>query len=300
MYNQPKECPHCKATGKFFIKKGYFRNKCDHQPVPRYKCKACGKNFSSHTILPTYRQKKPYLNHLIYKLYASATTQRRLARVLGCNLKTLARKLLFIAEQARIYHEEHISNGGIQTTFVQFDEMETFEHTRLKPLSIAMAVRAKFTSQNTSNTNEIIDFRIATMNCHGHLSALARHLYGIRPDTRSQACKEVFETVAKCQKPGYQITVATDGKKSYPAILASVMPSAIHQPAPNRIAAAGGNNPLFSFNSIAGKIRHDLSRMARRSWVTTKTIWGLEAHLMLYVAWNNNYPLFKHKNGLVS
>jgi hypothetical protein len=229
-------------------------------------------------------------------------TQRRLAKVLRCNLKTVARKLLFIAGQARKHHEAHINNGGIQTTYVQFDEMEAFEHTRLKPLSIAIAVRAKFVQMDNSTrqTNEIIDFKVATMNCHGRLSALARQLYGIRPDTRNQACEDVFETVAKCQKPGSGITVATDGKKVYPSILAKVIPNAIHQPTANRIAKAGNYNPLFSFNSIAGKIRHDLSRMARRSWVTTKQIWALEAHLMLYVAWNNGYPIFQHRNGMVS
>lgn len=129
MFTKPAECPRCKATGKFYIKKGYFAGKHNHQPVPRYKCKQCGRFFSSHTGRPTEGQKKPYLNHDIFKLYASGTTQRRLAIILGCNPKTVARKLVFIASEARKYHEKQVAAGGLTTTHVQFDEMETFEHT---------------------------------------------------------------------------------------------------------------------------------------------------------------------------
>jgi hypothetical protein len=42
-----------------------------------------------------------------------------------------------------------VKAGELKTSFVQFDEMETFEHIRPKPLSIAIAVRAK--------TGEIIE-----------------------------------------------------------------------------------------------------------------------------------------------
>lgn len=295
MYTKPQECPRCKATGDFFTKKGYYKNKNDRQPVPRYRCRNCGKYFSSHTILPTYRQKKPYLNHDIFKLYASATTQRRLAKILNCNLKTVVRKIHFVADQARQYHDKHIANGGIQTSYVQFDEMETFEHTRLKPLSVAIAVRSKM----ISSTSEIIDIKIASMNCHGHMAGLAQAKYGLRPDTRAQSCADVFATVAKCQRPGQILTVATDAKSAYPKILNAVIPTAVHQPVPNRIAHAGTSNPMFAFNSIAGKIRHDLSRMARRSWVTTKRPLALQAHLDLYIAWNNRYPIFQTKAGTV-
>lgn len=300
MYTQPKECPKCKATGKFFIKKGYYKNKNDHQPVPRYQCKACKKFFGSHTSLPTYRQKKPQLNHQIYQLYASATSMRRLARVLKCNLKTVANKLFFIASQARLYHENHIQNKGIQTSYVQFDEMETFEHTRLKPLSVAIAVRSKMLPVGKSqHYSEIIDIKVATMNSHGHNSALAQQIYGIRPDTRVQACEDVLKTVAKCQRFGDTLTIRTDAKRAYISSIQKILPTATHQSVLSRATPSTTSNPMFPFNVVAGKIRHDMSRMARRSWVTTKSIRALEAHLDLYIAWNNRYPIFQTKAGTV-
>lgn len=171
MFTQPKTCPNaeCGATGKFFIKKGYFKTKWNAQPVPRYRCKKCGKFFSSQTLRPTAGQKKPHLNHEIYKLYASGMTQKRLAQVLGCNPK-LAKK--FIPD----------------VDFVQV---------------------------------------------------------------------------------------------------------------PSRVAKAGGPDKMFTLNYTAAKIRNDLSRMARKTWVTTKKAEMLQAHLDLYIAWNNGYKIFHSKSGAV-
>jgi len=129
---------------------------------------------------------------------------------------------------------------------------------------------------------------------------MARLIYGNRPDTRNQACIEVLKTVAKCQIPNSSIAISTDAKKVYPSLIAQVIPNAVHNSTANRIAHAGGSfKPMFALNLTAAKIRHDLSRMVRKTWVTTKEIWGLEDHLMLYVAWNNNYPIFQQKNGMV-
>jgi transposase-like protein len=99
--------------------------------VPRYKCKECDSLFSSHTFLKTYNQKKPQLNQAVFKWYSSATTQRRMAKVLGVNRKTVVRKFLFMAKLARAAHEQKINSGELKTSFAQFDEVETFEHTKL-------------------------------------------------------------------------------------------------------------------------------------------------------------------------
>jgi len=45
--------------------------------------------------------------------------------------------------------------GELKTSLAHFDEMESFEHTKLKPLSIALAVRAR--------TGEIIGAQPAEM-----------------------------------------------------------------------------------------------------------------------------------------
>jgi hypothetical protein len=72
-----------------YSKNGYFVTRHNHQPVPRYRCRICGKNFSAHTARPTSRQKKPALNAGIYGLYSSGMTLRRMAKVLKVDKKTV-------------------------------------------------------------------------------------------------------------------------------------------------------------------------------------------------------------------
>lgn len=43
--------------------------------------------------------------------------------------------------------------------------------------------------------------------------------------------------------------------------------------------------------STAAKLRSDLSRLSRKTWVTTKKLERLQAHVDLYAAWHNGYTL---------
>jgi hypothetical protein len=167
----------------------------------------------------------------------------------------------------------------MNTSYVQFDEMETIEHSKLKPLSIALAVRPK--------TGQIIGAKAATMNCHGHMAALSRKIYGWRPDTRPMACRDVMNDIKAVAKP--RITVATDGKTTYPGMIKAVMPQAVHVPYAGRVAVHKARDPLFRLNHTCAKLRADVSRLARRTWSASKCLKGLQDHLDIYIAFNNGY-----------
>lgn len=271
----------CPCGSDYYIKRGYYRPRSNnYQPIPRYECKLCGRTFSRKTESASYRQHKPQLNNQVWQWYCSGTTQRRMAKVIGVNRKTIVRKFLFMAKLAREEHMRRINSGHIKTTYVQFDEMETYEHTKLKPLSIALAVRVK--------TGEIIDAKVASMNCHGHMANASRKKYGWREDNRNVACQDVLNIVKKCAKT--ELTVATDAKRAYITYIRNILPEAAHIQIKGRNDKNNGKK-IFTLNYTCAKIRNDLSRMARKTWVTTKTMWALQAHLDLYIAFNNGYNL---------
>ncbi|MFM8269986.1 MAG: hypothetical protein ACKN9V_07335 [Pseudomonadota bacterium] len=285
-----KECKfHTWSEGWTYAKKGYFKTKWNAQPVPRYRCRYCGKYFSSHTFRESYGQKKPYLNQEVFKWYASGTTLRRMAIVMGVSRVTINRKFLFMAELARKEHSRRIHAGELKTSLAHFDEMETFEHTKLKPLSIALAVRAR--------TGEVIGAQIAEMNCKGHLAAISQMKYGWRKDNRNVAREDVLRSLNQCSRE--RLVVVTDKKTDYPKILKKCVPHAeIRQVKrverlSTKVSVNRSNkyDALFTLNYTCAKIRHDLSRMARKVWVTTKKAERLQAHLNLYIAFNNGYKL---------
>ena len=287
-----KRCPNAKCRNHRpdcspaeFIRRGFFVTKWNGQPVRRYQCRACRRTFSSHTWRPHYRQHRPDLNDRVFRLYVSGITQRRMAIVLGVNRKTVVRKFVFLAKLARSHHDQRIARGTLLTGSAQFDEMQTFEHTRLKPVTIAIAVRAK--------TGEVIDATAAPISYRGPLAAIAFRKYGPRRDRSRFAIAKTLRRLSDCARP--QLVVTTDRHPAYPQALRSRIPYAFHH-ATSRIPKTktdrkNKNDALFTLNYTAAKLRNDLSRLGRKNWVTTKKISRLQAHLDLYLAWNHRYKI---------
>lgn len=174
---------------------------------------------------------------------------------------------------------------------IQLDEMESFEHTRLKPLSISLAVEA--------SSAKIVDIQVGTLNYKGRLAGFAYLKYGPRTDTSEKALREVLDTIKSTgiENP----IISTDAKLTYPRLIHATLPDAHHIAVKNkklsiahrmfRKGRRNENDPLFVLNYTAAKIRHDLSRMGRKVWVTTKHPDYLQAHLTLYMAYANGYEL---------
>ena len=92
-------CPHCQSCA--FLKHGFFHRKDDGRQVRRFRCKGCGKTFSRAGFSLFYRHQHRRLNHLIKPLLSSGVTLRGIARVLGIDKDTVARRLVLLGEEAR-------------------------------------------------------------------------------------------------------------------------------------------------------------------------------------------------------
>src|SRR5580700_4520222 len=258
----------------------YFRSS-DGQWIQRYLCRRCKKSFSSATGLPTFGQKKRQLNHLLDRLFNSNVTQRRAARLLGINRKTAVRKFRLMAAQSRVQHDQWLEElASRPLSFVQFDDLETSEHTKCKPLSVALAVDPK--------SRKILGFQVSSMPAKGHLAAIARRKYGFRPDQRAQGWDALFRSLRPVVCPDAEFL--SDQNPHYPEFLRRHFPNANHRTVKGRRGCVagqgelkkGGFDPLFSLNHTCAMLRANLSRLIRRTWCTTKTQQGLIDHLSLY------------------
>jgi hypothetical protein len=126
-----------------------------------------------------YRQKKRKVNHPLKLLLSSGVSQRRAALLLRLNRKTVVRKFRFLAEEARREHALWLVQFKERPlTLVQFDDLETSEHTKCKPLSVALAVEP--------GTRKILGFQVSQMPPKGLLAKIARRKYGPRRDRRPE------------------------------------------------------------------------------------------------------------------
>jgi hypothetical protein len=168
---------------------------------------------------------------------------------------------------------------------VQFDDLETFEHTKLKPLSVALAV--------DPYTRKILSIQVSRMPAKGPLADKSIKKYGARKDDRKQGWNRLFKSLIPLVDQ--EAEFLSDQNPHYPSALRRHFPASQHETTPGGRGAITGQgelkklafDPLFALNHTCAMLRANLSRLIRRTWCTTKTIRGLEDHLAIYVDYHN-------------
>lgn len=265
-------------------KRGFYTRSSDQKAIQRFHCLNCKKSFCSELFHPCYRQKKRHLNPTIFRLYVSGMSQRRIALELKINRKTFVRKFLFLGKLALQFlplsfeHRFHLKS-------VEFDELETFEHTKYKPLSVPVLVESK--------TRKILAFRVASMPAKGRLAKRAFKKYGPRLDQRAQARQSLLREIKPRLREGAKIK--SDMNPHYTNDIKEILSDCVHEVFKGQRGCVvgqgelkrGGYDPLFSLNHTYGMLRANINRLFRRTWCTTKKANRLELHIALYAIYHN-------------
>jgi len=285
----PNNCYKHNKESKIQLYGSYYRTS-DRRHVQRYRCTRCSKYFSQATFSKTYGQNKRQLNYKIYQLLASGMSQRRCALILNINLKTVARKLEFLGNHLR-HQNLLLRNSYPEVKQAQFDDLETFEHTKLKPLSVSLMVEYK--------TRYILGFEVSKMPAKGLLVKKALKKYGFRKDQRACARNRLFRRM----KPHLhsEIQLLSDQNPHYPKSIQRHLPNAKHNTVKGQRGAITGQgelkkinfDPLFSLNHTCAMKRANINRLFRKTWCTTKKMQSLCNHLEIYLHFHNQVLLKK-------
>ena len=283
-------CPYCleipnpSAHRSRVRRSGTFRRKSDCRMIQRFFCLACRKSFSRSTANPAYRQKKRQFNDRLGKLICSGVSLRRSAKLLHLSRTTVARKLVYLGKISR---DELLATNlnRPKSTVVEFDDQETSEHTKCKPLSITLAVESK--------TRRILGFEVSQFQAKGHLARIALKKYGPRKDTRALGRKRLFKTLKLLVSE--TATFKSDQNPFYPADLQKYFPRAQHLAFKGERGSVTGQgelkkvrfDPLFSLNHTCAMTRANVNRLFRRTWCTTKLPSRLADHLAIYAVFHN-------------
>lgn len=211
---------------------------------------------------------------------------RRMAWKLGIDRKTVARKLIWLGRQRRAEAQrvlDGVRPGAVKR--VQFDDVETSEHSKLKPLSVSVVVEA--------DSQYILGIEVAVKPCSGRNAEKSRRKYGARPDLRPEAWRKLFTRLAPALAPDVEVTM--DSNPFYPQAIRNVIPGARLQVVAGRPAVTagqgemkqGGFDPLFWVNHGAAMLRANINRLIRRTWCTTKVAERLADHLAIYAHFHN-------------
>ena len=283
-------CPKCRSghlgskSRIGIVKFGQFRRKSDRSWVQRFRCLNCQKLFSRATFDPCYRQLKRHMNQAVFDHLSSGVSQRRLSYLLNLNRKTIRRKFLFLGMQSL----QNIRKFNLKfppTDKIEFDDLETFEHSKMKPVSVTLAVE--------SSSRRILGFSVSQMPCKGLLTKRSLKKYGYRSDERGKGRNNLFNQLHGLITP--DATVKSDQNPHYPVDVFRHFPKATHIgiKGTRGVITAQGElkktifDPLFSLNHTCAKMRADINRLIRKTWCTTKKIERLRLHLAIFTDYHN-------------
>ncbi len=270
-------CPLCGNAQSKITKKGFFFAKRGRR-IQRFKCHSCLKTFSEQTTKPGYRLRRYHLRNRIFREFCRGIAQREIAIELRIHRDTVARLLNAVSKEAKKQNARVLlaSNPKI----IVMDEMETFEHTKCKPVSIVVAVE--------EGSRKILALEAAQMPAKGLLAEVSRRKYGYRADHRPAALRKTLITMAQFKNLEL---IKSDQSPRYPKYLKETLPHLGHVAFKGRRGCIvgqgelkrGGFDPLFSLNSVCARIRDLIKRLSRRTWCTTKLVDRLQMFLEIFM-----------------
>ncbi len=226
---------------------------------------------------------------MIEHLICSKSSIRRIAHVLKLNRKTVAKRLEKIEVRALKRQEdllEYFKNGDDKKVKeLQFDDMISYEHTKMKPLSISLAVDA--------STRLILGAQVSRIPAFGLLAKKSVKKYGYRVNNHEQGLESLFEKIYK--SIDQNAIIKSDMHKTYPKFVTKYFPSAEYRTYHGgRSCVAGqgelkrkGFDPIFTLNHTCAMLRDTLNVLVRKTWCSTKRPDHLQRLLNIAIAYYN-------------
>lgn len=286
----PPRCPNPECTAhrdpvsRWFHCIGSFAVRYRPEPVQRFRCQRCGRSFSEQTFRADRGDRKPWTNAPLLELLTSGVGLRQCGRLLGLNIRAVQRKLRKLGATCRDLHERLSRKLPGNLTF-QFDEEETFEHARSRPLTMPVLIELQTWFVVAADAGPIR--RLA---CAGSARRLEQDRYenehGPRPDHSRQSVERVLRSLAQ-RLDGAPLVLQSDEKASYKTLVVEVFEGrAVHQ------CTAGTDprtveNPLFPINTTLAMTRDNNGRLRRQSWLVTKKCECLLQQMQLFMVYRN-------------
>ena len=283
-------CPNksCKVYHQtiFQVKDGSFYRRDDSRTIQRYKCKICLIRYSKSTHTLEFAQKKRRHNKTIKFSLASGMSMRACAYNLKLARKTIERKFIYLAKKARINQAELLLFWRKNPlNEIQFDDLISSIHTKLKPISVSVLVDPK--------TFKILGAQGAEIPAFGKIAELSRRKYGRRRNDHPKALSSLLFNLKDCIVP--DAIFKTDEHKRYPELLGRHFPQAkhvTHKGLPASIVGMGElktrrYDPLFAINHTLACFRGGMNRFIRRTWCTSKSQKHTQDHIDIFIDYYN-------------
>jgi hypothetical protein len=223
------------------------------------------------------------------KLLSSGMSLRRSAVLLNVNPKTVARKLPLLAKRCRLKNVAELSKLRGRIFNIQIDDLITKENSKLKPLSVSIAV--------DEDRRRILAVEVSKIPAFGHLSLMALKKYGRREDQHFHGLTKLFQEITPIVSS--EVVIKSDEHHRYPGFVSAYLPRAKHLTFRSERGCVAGQgelkkvafDPLFIVNHTCAILRANVNRLIRKTWCTTKDPQRLKDHLEIFIYFYNEILL---------
>jgi transposase-like protein len=145
---RPPHCPHrpCRfyrpQSGWKVVRDGFYQRPSDRRRFQRFRCRHCGRRFSTRTFAADYWLRRRDLLPQIAELASEGPGLRQMARLLHVTHATVGGQLSRAGRHCLLYHQEMVTGRPIREPLV-IDGFETFEYSQYFPFHLNLAVGAE-------------------------------------------------------------------------------------------------------------------------------------------------------------
>lgn len=278
----------------WFSKDGFHFTKAFGR-VPRFKCHACGKTFSTQTFALDYYAKKVVDYRDLLGRHRGSMSLRGIGRAMGLRCATVQNRLDRLARQALALHAELRPRARARED-VCIDGFVSFDVSQFFPSEIALSI--------TAGSRFVLDLSQATRRRSGTMTAAqkrrAAELYprvGFERGAVERSFRDLLGSLEaeRPPEPRHPLVLITDEKKEYErALTRSTLfrnQDGEHRVAQVRVSSRLPRtfaNPLFASNYLDREIRKDQANHHRESTCFSRNVANGMSRLALYLV-DHNY-----------
>ena len=285
----PPFCPnekcllHREPVPGFWRSKGSYRPACRKEPVPRFRCRVCGRGFSRQTFRVDYRDHRPECNRRLLEELVSGVGLRQAGRIVHLTVGAVQRKARKLARACRLLHDNLFTRLPAGRTLA-LDEEETYEHASIRTLTMPVMIdnESRFVIATAVGSTR----RLAKRGTARRRRQDREELRGRRRDQSRDCVLDVMQFADRRLMDG-SLTLRTDEKASYRVLAKQVFGGRVLHETTSGKAARTIHNPLFGINSTLAMTRDNCGRLRRRSWLVTKKREFLQLHMQAFIVYRN-------------
>ena len=309
----PRFCPNPACRNHFrkdieavrktwFYKAGTYQILTARYPVQRYKCRDCGRNFSSNTFSVHYCSKRIISLRKIMKYLASGVSIRAMARLSNCAPDTINRKLEILSRQVSVFMSQ-LQNTLELSEDLTADGFESFAVSQYFPNNFNILVGKE--SQFVYHFNYLQIRRKGRMTAYQKTKAKKlKEKWPIRSNNELITFFEIEQTMmqmASKSRKLERLKLFTDEKIVYKQCLSRDEPIACHdgnciafkQIRINSKKQRDLRNELFSVNYIDREIRKDMAEHHRETTCFARNVNSSVARMMSYLFYHNFFKPYR-------